>query len=555
MGIDVAEAMSGPRRAAIYARVSTARQVDSGTSLDDQRVRTTARADADGYDTTAEFVDAGESGAKADRPGLTELLTAARHGAIDVVYATKIDRLARSLRDLLRIVDALTDAGVGLVLLDDPLDTSSAAGRMAMQMMGSVAEFEHSLIQQRLLTAQERTAEAGGWPGGKAPFGWRLEQARKSSRHTTLAIDPPQAEAVRRLQRMICTEGATTAHVAEDFNVCGPPPPEAERWTPGMIRQIIAQSGPGWSGQWPWRRPRTDGDDPDDTIIVEVPAILTSHQHDALKAVVASRTTRYRKPRTFSLAGKLTSEHGVRMLGLTPRGVRRYRCAWRRKGTRPPDQPQCDCLNVDAQIVETAVWDEVVAMLTDPDAIEAIASHQLGQATDSTDTIADLDRRIADREAELSEAYAAAVEAGMSSINAAIAVKGISGDLDDLRAARENALAVRAATHRSRAAASALADAATTARERLDSTDERWRQHIYDVLKLEVAVVDHVTCESCGGSGRDGSTRCTTCCGMSTIPQLRVDGAVPDALRLAVAGADVTAFPGAPGDEQFGEVA
>jgi DNA invertase Pin-like site-specific DNA recombinase len=87
------------------------------------------------------------SGARDDRPGLADMLAYVREG--DTVVVWKLDRLGRSLQHILAIVKALTDRGVTLVSTSDGIDSSTAAGRMMIGVLGSLAEYERELIQER----------------------------------------------------------------------------------------------------------------------------------------------------------------------------------------------------------------------------------------------------------------------------------------------------------------------------------------------------------------------------------------------------------------------
>ncbi|MET3438012.1 recombinase family protein [Sphingomonas sp. 1185] len=87
------------------------------------------------------------SGGRWDRPKLHEMIGQLREG--DVVVVWKLDRLSRSLKDLLHIMDRIEAAGAGFRSLTEAIDTTTAAGRMMMQMVGSFAEFERAMIRER----------------------------------------------------------------------------------------------------------------------------------------------------------------------------------------------------------------------------------------------------------------------------------------------------------------------------------------------------------------------------------------------------------------------
>jgi len=106
-----------------------------------------------------------ESGAKADRPKLMEMLDYARQG--DVIVVCKLDRIARSTKHLLDIVDKLQDKGVTFKVLNIDLDTSTATGKLMLTMLGAVATFERELMLERQLEGIAQAKEAGVYKGRK----------------------------------------------------------------------------------------------------------------------------------------------------------------------------------------------------------------------------------------------------------------------------------------------------------------------------------------------------------------------------------------------------
>lgn len=112
-----------------------------------------------------EILDDKRSGATADRPGLNELLSTVRKG--DVVVVWRLDRLGRSLQDLLKLASIFEKAGVGLTSLQEKIDTTSSGGKLIFHFFGAMAEFEANLIRERtsagLAAARER-GRVGGRP-------------------------------------------------------------------------------------------------------------------------------------------------------------------------------------------------------------------------------------------------------------------------------------------------------------------------------------------------------------------------------------------------------
>ena len=159
-------------RIATYTRISTD-EVNQPYSLGAQSERLAAYVTSqEDWEQVGTFTDQ-ISGAKLDRPGLGGALRAARAGRFDLLLVTRVDRLSRSVRGLAEVLETLDAAGVGFRSATEPFDTTSAAGRMMVQMLGVFAEFERATIIDRVIVGMERKASQGGWCGGHEPFGYR----------------------------------------------------------------------------------------------------------------------------------------------------------------------------------------------------------------------------------------------------------------------------------------------------------------------------------------------------------------------------------------------
>ena len=150
--------MARKRGAAIYVRVSTDKQ-----TVENQVRELRQIAERRGWEVVEQYSDAGISGSKGrdDRPGLDQMLKDAQRRRFDVVMAWAIDRLGRSLIDLLGTIQALEGCGVDLYLDQQALDTTTPAGRLMFQVTGAFAEFERSMIRQRINAGLKRAVEAG----------------------------------------------------------------------------------------------------------------------------------------------------------------------------------------------------------------------------------------------------------------------------------------------------------------------------------------------------------------------------------------------------------
>src|SRR5215470_14227178 len=150
------------KRAAIYVRVSTDKQTIENQLRELHRI-----AERRGWEIVQEYRDAGISGVKGreDRPGLDEMLKDAQRRRFDVVMAWAIDRLGRSLIDLLGTIQTLEACGVDLYLDQQAIDTTTPAGKLMFQITGAFAEFERSMIRQRVRAGLKRAVEKGSQLG------------------------------------------------------------------------------------------------------------------------------------------------------------------------------------------------------------------------------------------------------------------------------------------------------------------------------------------------------------------------------------------------------
>jgi len=160
------------RRAAICARVSTSSQTTENQLRELRQV-----AERHGWRVVAEFIDNGVSGAKGRdaRPGLDRLMQAVARREIDMVLAWSVDRLGRSLQDLLGFLGELHGKRVDLYLHQQGLDTSTPAGKALFQMMGVFAEFERAMIRERVNAGLAR-ARANGVKLGRPTVSPKVEQ-------------------------------------------------------------------------------------------------------------------------------------------------------------------------------------------------------------------------------------------------------------------------------------------------------------------------------------------------------------------------------------------
>jgi DNA invertase Pin-like site-specific DNA recombinase len=163
-------------RAALYLRVRT-----DGQTTDNQRLALEAVAQQRGWNLVGIYDDDGISGAKTTnaRPALARLLKDAARGKVDLIATWAIDRLGRSLADLLDTLRTLETAGVDLFIHEQGVDTSSPSGRLFFSIVGAFAEFEREMIRSRVKAGLER-ARSRGVKLGRRPVPVKVEAAIRS---------------------------------------------------------------------------------------------------------------------------------------------------------------------------------------------------------------------------------------------------------------------------------------------------------------------------------------------------------------------------------------
>ena len=173
------------KRVGIYARVSTDKQ-----TCDNQLIELRAVAERCGYAIVQEFVDSGISGAKgrADRPALDLMMKAANQRKFDMILVWSIDRLGRSLQNLVELLNDLQSMRVDLMFLQQGMDTSTSSGRMMFSIFGALAEFERNLIRERVIAGQNRAKARGVKMGRPTKMNDGLKSAIKLLREKGMGI-------------------------------------------------------------------------------------------------------------------------------------------------------------------------------------------------------------------------------------------------------------------------------------------------------------------------------------------------------------------------------
>jgi len=196
--------MGKAKRAAIYVRVSTDEQ-----SVENQEAELRATAERMGHEIVAVYRDKGFSGAKGrnGRPGFNAMHRDAARRRFDMVMAWSVDRLGRSLQDLVAFLSELHALKIELYLHQQGLDTTTPAGKAMFQMMGVIAEFERTLIQERVRAGMAR-AKREGKHVGRPPIAPELEETIRA------ALAVPGRPGVRVIARQFGVNPGTVQRIS-----------------------------------------------------------------------------------------------------------------------------------------------------------------------------------------------------------------------------------------------------------------------------------------------------------------------------------------------------
>lgn len=413
---------------AVYMRVSTQLQARRGAIE-------TQRPDIDrylaAYNTVpyAWYEDEAVSGRWvpfAKRPQGRRLLADANAGYVKLVLVWRLDRFGRNAVEILQAVKELEDAGARLISLKEQFDTRTAAGRLMLGVLASVAEFEWESILERSVAGVDRKLDGGGWMGGRVPYGYKVEGTRPNS-HLVIDDDPLElpglppttaADVIRLIYRLYTEEGQTTVTLAERLNTMGVPTaftrraqrfhrgerdePAMSIWRPNNVRHILIN--PVYKGEYLFGRRNNNhapnGErTPRKVVAVQVPAIVSVETWDAAQATLERNlifSPRNAK-RDYLLRGLITCGvcgHGY--IGDISGAGPRYVCYAARRpqilfGTHLSKERRCMGLPVRAADIEADIWADVEKSLREPGPVLAELAAQLsGNADQSADIRANL---------------------------------------------------------------------------------------------------------------------------------------------------------------------
>ena len=222
-----------PTRTIAYLRVSTDKQADRGVSLDAQRAKVKAYAELYDLELVEVVVDAGESAKSLKRPGLQRALGKLERRDAEALLIVKLDRLTRSVVDLGSLVDRYFAPGkAALLSVSEQIDTRSAAGRLVLNVLASVSQWEREAIAERTATAMQHKARQGEYTGGQAPYGARVVAGGR------LEAEPQEQEA-RAVARRLYADGKSLRGVAAELERLGIRSRTGKGFAPVQVKRMV----------------------------------------------------------------------------------------------------------------------------------------------------------------------------------------------------------------------------------------------------------------------------------------------------------------------------
>ena len=381
-------------RVALYARVSTQRQAQAQT-VEQQTERLAGHARQQGWNVPLDqvFRDDGYSGASLRRPGLDRLRDRAAARTLDAVLVTAPDRLARNYVHQVLLLEELQGHGCEVRFLDRPM-SQDPHDQLLLQIRGAVAEYERTLITERMRRGRQRKLEAGLMlPWTRAPFGYRVDPDRPRD-PAGVRIEEAEAAIVREMFAWYADEAHSFCSLARLLEQRGIRTSTGlARWNLASIRALLtnpAYAGQVYGNRWHRRgtlerrsatavrtrsaMSRVDAPREDWTLVAQIPPLVSQEQFDRVQERLASNqrfATRNNKAHPYLLRGLVSCGLcGLACLArATVRQHRYYSCTGKLPALFSHREQKCPSRLSPAGRLDELVWADLCDLLGHPERV------------------------------------------------------------------------------------------------------------------------------------------------------------------------------------------
>lgn len=279
-------------KVALYVRVSSEEQAKEGYSIAAQKQRLKDFVKSQGWSIYKIYSDEGFSAKNLDRPDMQKMIHDIKQRKFDIVLVYRLDRMVRSVLNLHELLDLFEENKVMFKSATEMFDTTSATGRLFINIVGAMAEWERENLGERIYMGMKQMAQEGKRAGGPTPYGYDLVDGE-------LKVNPEEAKWITYIFENYKLKGART--IAIDLNSMGIKKNNGKQhWTDGSIKYVLRN--PVYCGMNRWNN-RND----DETILTkgEHEPIISKELFEEIQDIIGSRKQSYKGNSSYPFSSKL----------------------------------------------------------------------------------------------------------------------------------------------------------------------------------------------------------------------------------------------------------
>lgn len=299
---------------ALYSRVSTDIQRDKGFSIPRQKEFMAEEAIRHSFKNIQHYVDDGFSATDANRPAYNRLMADIQDDRISALIVYRYDRVARSPKDLILLVDMLHSKGIDFLSVAEKFDTTTPSGKVMMIMVAALAQFERDMTIERVTEAMWHKARKGDFCGGQPPYGYDVKDKG-------LIVNEDEAGIVKEIYRKFYEVRSFRA-VVHWLNNKQYKTKRGQEWPSSTVKRIL--QNPVYKGYFTYGK-RKQGSTvylPQDQWLVvkgDYPALISEQEYDRIQAIIKQRAFKHpkRHGKVYIISGLFRCECGGSMNGYT----------------------------------------------------------------------------------------------------------------------------------------------------------------------------------------------------------------------------------------------